>query len=186
MGRPKAKNMRRDSTTGRSRGPQTAEIIEVAFRNRIRRVGSAAIVVDQRTGAARAHERSGYSLGILRLWDQISEDQFAAGEWYAGVVHRYCALHGLRLPVPKSPALILVGAGRTCAAEPKKEDMDNAALKHRGARTALLVAGTQIGVGSRVNAITYAVCVEDRAPESLNEADLGNLRVGLNALARVS
>ena len=186
MGRPKMKNLKRDRTTGRSRGPQTAEIIEVAFRNRIRRVGVAAMVVDERTGAARAHERSGYSLGILNLWGQISEDQFKAGEWYTGMIYRYCALRGLPLPTPKSPSMMLIGGGGGEGRETDPDEMASARRKHVGARQALLTAGMQIGVGSRVNAITYAVCIEDRAPESLNEVDLGNLRVGLNALARVS
>lgn len=185
MGRPKSKNVKRDSTTGRSRGPKPDDVISVAFNNRIRMCGPSAIVTDIRTGAQWAHAKSGYSLGVLNLWGQVSDEQHDAGIKYANMVYRYCALRGLPLTTPKSPALMLVSAGQACRDEPDDNQVLRVRRQHSDARAALLMAGMAIGQGSRVNGVTFAVCIEDIPAESLNEVDIGNLRVGLNALGRV-
>jgi hypothetical protein len=185
MGRPKLKGVKRDKATGRSRGLSPDEVTAVAFNARIRRVGPSAIVTDIRTGGKWANAKSGYSLGILNLWGHVSDTQHDTGIKYANMVYRYCALRGLPLPTPKSPSIVLVSAGQACRDEPDDDQVLRARRQHSDARAALLLAGMAIGQGSRVNGITFAVCIEDIPAESLSEADIGNLRVGLNALGRV-
>ncbi len=52
-------------------------------------------------------------------------------------------------------------------------------------RRALLDAGAEIGVGARVNAAVYRVCIEDPPLEAIAVREIENLRYGLNAIARV-
>ena len=45
--------------------------------------------------------------------------------------------------------------------------------------------GRTIGQGARVALIRYDVCLDRRRAESLTAHELGNLKVGLNALAQL-
>ena len=44
--------------------------------------------------------------------------------------------------------------------------------------------GREIGVGSRVNAAVYPICIEDPPIDAVQPAEIENLRYGLNAVAR--
>ncbi len=52
-------------------------------------------------------------------------------------------------------------------------------------RRALLDAGREIGVGSRINAAVYRICIEDPPIDGVSIEEIENLRYGLNAIARV-
>ena len=53
-----------------------------------------------------------------------------------------------------------------------------------GLRRTLLDCGAEIGVGSRVNAAVYRICVEDPPIDAVQPVEIENLRYGLNAVAR--
>lgn len=186
MARPKSKHAKRDSTTGRSRGPLPDEMVSVALANRVRAYGShIAVIKDDRTGAPRPNVKAGYPLGVLELTGQISPEQHNAGTAYANMIYRYCSMRGIPMPFPKSPSIIFLAAGKSCGQDPDEQMVLGVRRMHADARRRLLEAGMALGVGSLVNSITYAVCVEEKDALSITQSDLGNLRVGLNALARM-
>ncbi len=82
------------------------------------------------------------------------------------------------LPRPSSAA----GATR-----PDLDDEVFLAVRRRFSdfRRALLDAGREIGVGSRINAAVYRICIEDPPIDGVSIEEIENLRYGLNAIVRV-
>jgi hypothetical protein len=52
-------------------------------------------------------------------------------------------------------------------------------------RRALLDCGAELGLGARVNAVVYRVCIEDWPVGAVTRQDVENLRAGLNAIHRL-
>jgi hypothetical protein len=177
-GRPRQPGRRRDATTGRSRGESTAEVVAVARAQRIKFGADP----DDALNALHAS-----TLGILhRRWQAcatdpsgISADQYHAAQAYIGCVTRYCELMGIPLPRP-----VAADTGGATRGDPP--DAVVLAVRRRFAdlRRTLLDCGAGIGVGSRVNAAVYRICIEDPPIETVQPAEIENLRYGLNAVAR--
>lgn len=193
-GRPSLPNMVRDKTTGRSRGEAVESIIATALLPRLKSGISyeESIVRDLRTGKILgSNQDAGHILGRLRMLGAkdpggISENQFNAGWEYAQVVMRYRTMIGLPSESPK--AMDLSGnAGRTLASDPDEKIISQARRKYNLCFEVLNMAGHETHQGNRVTKITNDVCMDRIGYQVLKQdlAALGNLRAGLNALARV-
>lgn len=161
---------------GKSRGEPEHAIKAVAWAYRAREVGE----------ARKNDPLAGFTLGLLRLRGPqdpggISEAQFEAGWQYACIATRHASIMGYSIGSPKSPGFEMVAGGISVKEEPKEEVI----LRVRRQFTECYDALT--GEGTRVAAVTYDVCVDRMSFVALqsDEAALGNLKVGLNALGRV-
>ncbi len=176
-GRPRSRARRRDPS-GRSRGESAAEITAVARAQRIKIGAPPADALNALWGTA---------IGILhRRWQVdasdptgLSAEQYNAAQAYISCVIRWCELMGIPLP---RPAALEDGATR-----PDPDDATVLRVRRRFAdmRRALLDAGAALGLGSRVNAAVYRVCIEDPPIAEVGAAEVEALRYGLNAVARV-
>jgi hypothetical protein len=163
--------------TGRSRGESPAEIVAVARAQRIK------LGADPDDALNPLHTST---LGILhRRWQAcatdpsgVSADQYHAAQAYIGCITRYCEIMGIPLP---RPAAGPVGATR---GDPPEEVVLAVRRRFSDLRRTLLDCGAGIGVGSRVNAAVYRICIEDPPIETVQPAEIENLRYGLNAVAR--
>lgn len=177
-GRKRKANVRRDATTGRSRG----EIVDLT------------VVLNQphrRAAKNPKDERLGYALGRLQLEGSISEDQLNAGNAWAALVHAYARMIGIPSGSPRSSALTASVAngfyaweGETIEIDPTESERRRKALKARYDRChdTLHEAGRSLGVGAELLKAVRHVCIDERFPD---ERILGNLRIGLNALHRI-
>src|SRR5689334_23837306 len=153
-GRPRKPDRRRDTTTGRSRGESPAEIVAVARAQRIK----AGADPDDALNAL-----NGSTLGILhRRWQMcatdpsgISADQYHAAQAYISCVTRYCEIMGISLPRPT------VGATGATRSDPPETMVLAVRRRFSDLRRTLLECGREIGVGARVNAAVYRICIED-------------------------
>ena len=179
FGRPRKAGGRRDGLSGRSRGETAAEITAVARAQRVKAGADPDDALNALNGSA---------LGILYRRGQmcgsdpgsIAAAQHDAAQTYISIVVRYCEIMGIPLPRPTASA----AAGAT---RPDPDDEVVLAVRRRFSdfRRALLDAGRELGVGSRVNAAVYRICIEDPPIDGVNTEEIENLRYGLNAIARV-
>ena len=186
-GRRRKVNVIRD-TGGKSRGePQIVHPETIAVRLReLRRCG-----VPVRDRHAALDALAGFTLGRLLLRHRadvsdpgsINEQQYDAGQEWAKLVYRHAVVMGYSLGSPKSPSFILVGAGLSCAQEPNEQEIIVVRRRWSDCYRALMETCKTHGLA--VRDITYAVCIENRSIDLLTPADYGNLRIGLNALAKV-
>jgi hypothetical protein len=175
-GRPRQGDRKRDPR-GRSRGEGRGEIVAVARAQRIK----AGADPDDALNALHTS-----TLGILhRRWQMcatdpsgLSADQYNAAQAYVSCVIRYCEIMGIPLPRPAAGAL---GATRR---DPPEAVVLAVRRRFSDLRRTLLDCGREIGVGSRVNAAVYRICIEDPPIEAVQPAEIENLRYGLNAVAR--
>jgi hypothetical protein len=134
---------------------------------------------------------AGFTLGRLLLRNRadpgdpgsINEQQYNAGQEWAKLVRRHAAIMGYALGSPKSPSFVLVGSGLSCAEEPDEEDIIRVRRQWSDCYRVLMEVCKTHGLA--VRDITYAVCIDNRGIEFLTPSDYGNLRVGLNTLAKV-
>jgi hypothetical protein len=178
FGRPRKASRRRDRTTGRSRGETAAEITAVARAQRVK----AGADPDDALNAL-----NGCAIGILHRRGQLCDSdpsgislaQYHAAQTYISIVQRYCEIMGI--PLPRPIAVAAAGATR-----PDPDDDVVLAVRRRFAdfRRALLDAGREIGVGSRINAAVYRICIEDPPIDGVSTEEIENLRYGLNAIVR--
>lgn len=177
MGRPRAHGRRRD-TTGRSRGPVDAQNMDAVVKLQRMKLGA--------TAEDAGNALWGTCLGQLhRRWQiyredpgGISADQYNAGQSYIQAIFRYAQVMGLPLPWPPG-----FNTGAT-GAFPDEEAIQVARSRFRDLRSILLDCGASLGVGSRINAAVYRICIEDPPIGTVYPAEIENLRYGLNAIAR--
>ncbi len=183
VSRHKKPGVRRD-TAGKSRGESTEQIRAVALAQRMRDVGA----------EHAANPLAGHALGRLRLRHQpygpqdpcsISPEQYEAGERYAVIAVRHAAIMGYATGSPRAAAFGLLAAGASCGEEPDEAVILAVRREFADCYRALMDAGRAIGQGAKVALVTYDTCLDRRSFESLTRADIGNLKVGLNALARL-
>jgi len=175
-GRPRQGDRKRDAS-GRSRGESPAEIVAVARAQRVK----AGADPDDALNALH-----GSTLGILhRRWQMcatdpsgISADQYHAAQGYISCVTRYCELMGITLPRPTA------GSAGATRSDPPEAVVIAVRRRFADLRRTLLDCGREIGVGSRVNAAVYRICIEDPPIDAVEPAEIENLRYGLNAVAR--
>ena len=176
-GRPRMPDRKRDAR-GRSRGESPAEIVAVARAQRIK----AGADPDDALNALRSS-----TLGVLhRRWQccatdpsGISRDQYHAAQAYISCVIRYCEIMGIPLPRPFAG-----GAAGATRRDPPDEVVLAVRRRFADLRRTLLDCGAEIGVGSRVNAAVYRICLEDPPIDAVQAVEIENLRYGLNAVAR--
>jgi hypothetical protein len=188
MGRPRQNNLKRDKTTGRSRGEHPDDIKAVAWGARVRQ----GIPVEDMK-----NELSGYCLGRLLLAGRqkdpagIVESQHDAGISYASLVRRYDSM-----VMGRSGDVRAInfnrGAGQSLALDPDPEFIANLRKKYCDCYDALIAEGMVPDERGRVEGVmiakqTYDVCL-DRIMYGTLIRDphmLGNVRAGLNVLSRV-
>lgn len=120
--------------------------------------------------------RAGYPLGILYLTEALSIDQLNAGNRYVELYLRHG--HHIVGHLPKFPSQAIndVSGGITTAADMTWEDAQKLRDQWHEAQTALADTGEWAACASALTSIG----VMARMPK--NDAELGSLRVGLNAL----
>jgi hypothetical protein len=174
-GRPRQGDRQRDAS-GRSRGESPAEIVAVARAQRIK----AGADPDDALNALHSS-----TIGILhRRWQMcatdpsgISPEQYTAARAYISCVTRYCEMMGIPLPRP-------AGAAGATRGDPPDEVVLAVRRRFSDLRRTLLDCGREIGVGSRVNAAVFRICIEEPPIDAVQPAEIENLRYGLNAVAR--
>jgi len=130
---------------------------------------------------------AGFTLGQLHLRHRnfpedpsgITQEQYDAGEAWVRLVRRHAEIVGYPLGRPKSPGFVLVASGMSCAPEPDQDVIADVCRRWNDCRMELQASG------DRVVRICYAVCIDDVPAQGLGFDDFGNLRLGLNVLARV-
>jgi hypothetical protein len=184
-GRKRKPNVERDRR-GKSRGVSSQDLMAEALAYRRRDLLRAGISPEHALDAL-----AGFTLGRLLLRHRadssdpgsINEAQFNAGEAWAKLVRRHAAIMGYTLSSPKSPSFVLAASGLSCMAGPTESEVSSVRRQFANCYGALMEACRLHGL--RVRDITYAVCLDDRPLESLSREDYGQLRIGLNALAKI-
>ena len=175
-GRPRMSDRQRDAR-GRSRGESPAEIVATARAQRIK-AGA-----DPRDAL---NALNGTTLGILhRRWQLcptdpsgVSADQYNAAQAYIATVFHHAELMGLPMPWPGGLA------SRPTRADPAEDVVLAVRRRFADLRRTLLDCGRELGLGARVNAAVYRICIEDPPIAAVEPAEIENLRYGLNAIAR--
>lgn len=174
-GRPRKTNVIRDRN-GKSRG----EIVDFS------------VILNQphrRDAKEGKSELLGYPLGRLRLTNEVSENQLRAGNEWALLVRAYAGVMGIPLGSPRSGSALNDSGkpGYSFAADEASADPEGHERRCAGLRSRysacferLNEVGRSLGRGHAVIAATRRVCIEERYP---NDIELGDLRIGLNALA---
>ena len=183
MSRPRKSDVVRDAA-GRSRGEPPDLVRAVALAQRARHVGA-----EHADNPLASH-----ALGRLRLRFQshgpqdpcsISAEQYEAGERYATITTQHAGIMGYAIGVPQSAALEVAASGAACREEPDDDQVQRVRKLFTDCHRMLIDAGRAIAQGVKVALVTYDICLDRRAMETLTAQDLGNLKVGLNALARL-
>ncbi len=172
-GRPRLTRARRRD--GRSAGELPDAVRAVAKAQRVR----AGAPPDDALNALR-----GYALGVLRVRELISADQFRAGERYRDCVVSYCRLMGIPSPSPRALDMDAIG-GRSLTEEPSDEAILQIRRRFSDCRRVLLDAGRDLGFGARVNATVYRICIEDPPIGQVGAGEVVYLGYGLSALERL-
>ena len=122
-------------------------------------------------------------LGRLALTGQITVMQYEAGRRYARTTARYHALMGVPSPWPRPVDLDGGPTGRSNKPEPEPDRVDEIKRDYADMRREILdleISSVYHGTGKAL----YDVILLEHEVES-NVAVLGNLRSGLNKLARM-
>jgi len=141
------------------------------------------------SGKQARDERLGGALGRLAFRGLITDLQHQAGVAFAHLHLRHNLTVGLPMPSPRSLAGLLVNEGVFGASpsEPVLEAIETVKRRFEEATAALDACDREqrLSPGRRPTFLVYRiVCADQDLPEWYVE-DLGNLRVALNALARV-
>lgn len=176
VGRPRKANVVRDRN-GKSRG----EIVDLSVvLNQPHRRGF--------KGDARKSELLGYPLGRLRMEDSVSEMQLRAGNEWAQLVRSYAGAMGIPMGSPRSGSdhpEIASGMGSSFGPLPgtpeHEKRIQSLRSRYDGCFKRLSKLGMSLGRGNAIIVTMRRVCIEERYPNFL---ELGDLRVGLNALAK--
>lgn len=188
MGRPRQNNLKRDKTTGRSRGERPEDVKAVVWGQRLRQGIPVADMDEPLTG---------YCLGRLLLAGRqkdpagIVEAQHDAGMKYAQMVRRYDMM-----VIGRSADIRAMdfnrGLGKSLAQDPDPEMVQKLIDKYCDCYDALIAEGMIPDAKGRVEGVkvavqTYDVCM-DRVLYGTLIRDphmLGNVRAGLNVLSKM-
>jgi hypothetical protein len=201
-GRKRKANVIRDYA-GRSRGEPEDSIRSVALAYRAREMQEAGLGhYLARKGHQRRGERAsghpladplnGSTLGLLRQRNKASRDdpsginqlQFEAGEKWAALCRRHAQIMGYPIGTTRSTPLEMIG-GRSCVPDADDEAALDIRRRWSDCYRALMDAGVSLRRGVHVALICWDVCVNNRNIRHMGAQDFGDLRAGLNALARV-
>jgi hypothetical protein len=134
--------------------------------------------------------RLGSSLGRLNLQLLISDPQYDAGVKFAQLHQAHHAIVGLPAPNPKSVTAIMIAAGLVAGVtttEAAEDTIENLRKRFNVATDALDQCDRdhRMARGRKPSLLLYRVVCTDEDTTLWPECDLGNLRVALNALARI-
>jgi len=152
-------------------------------RRELRKAGLTASAAGQHASDALA----GFTLGVLHLrWQAnkddpggISDTQFNTAQAWTRIVHRHAAIMGYNLTI-RTPSFVMVGGGTSCLPEPEEQEIIAVRRKWSDCYSALMAACRDHGM--RVSIVTYGACIENWPVAALSHKDLGDLRIGLNAI----
>lgn len=195
MSRPRKARVTRERHLERVREDAERHYREVRLGYRARDMARIGIKLarEGERGAYPSDPLAGSSLGLLRLRGRfsgggrnpggISERQYNAGEAWAKLCRRHAAIMGYELKPVKSLSDFDRRGGRSVAPAPPPDLVEEVRDKWSKCYEAIMDECKTHGLG--VRNVTYAVCIEGVHPGSLSPRDYGDLRTGLNALARV-
>jgi len=189
-GRRRKPNAIRDRT-GKSRGePESIAPDVLAMRARD-------LMRDNVSPVHAGDALAGFTLGRLLLRNRadrsdpgsITQQQYDAGDDWSRIVRAHARVMGYSLGRP-SPSFVMVGTGLSCASDPEQDEVLRIRRKYSDCYVALIEAGALFRgqekvTGVEVAMICWDVCINNRPISTLSAADYGNLRAGLNALAKV-
>jgi hypothetical protein len=189
-GRRRKQNVIRDHT-GKSRGELDTiapEVLAMRARDLMR---------DNISPVHAGDALAGFTLGRLLLRHRadrsdpgsITPQQYDAGDDWSRIVRAHARVMGYSLNRP-SPSFVMVGTGLSCASDPEQGEVLRIRRKYSDCYAALIEAGMAFkgrgqATGMEVAMICWDVCISNRPISTLSAADYGNLRAGLNALAKV-
>lgn len=135
-------------------------------------------------------ERLGYPLGRLEYCGYITKDQLDAGNWWAEKVRAFASMNGIPVENPRAALGNMIGTFDGGYRWESEELSDDEADKKRrrltdtynGCYEALVDCGNTLGVGNKVAIICRRICIQEHNEVILWPREIGNLRVGLNAL----
>lgn len=193
-GRPRNEDAIRDSK-GKSRGEAVESVVATALAPMLRSgiTHQEAFIRDSRTGEViGTNQDVGHVLGKLKLLGSsdpggISVAQYETGMLYAQLTRRHASIMGYSTGSTKSPSFTMVSGGLTCKSEPDDEVILKCRREFSDCYRVLMDIGVQTRQNVRIATTTYDVCL-DRFPFFDLQRDteaMGNLRMGLNVLARV-
>jgi hypothetical protein len=141
------------------------------------------------TAAQAKDERLGTALGRLAFADQITPDQYAAGEIYGEIMARNHAVMGLPMDQPRSVTALLINEGIFGGGAPDP-DPDLVAKVRKQAAAAILMLRTADSdapgtAGRKPSVLVHAVVRHDAEASQWSPADRRNLCHGLDALCRL-
>jgi len=178
-GRPRKTNVRRD-LSGKSRG-EIVDISAILSQPHRRHVKD--------RNAAKS-ELLGYPLGRLRFTNQISELQHRAGNEWALLVRAFAGINGIPIGSPRSgshlndsgkPGYAFSGDEARSDAEEYQKRCRVISGRYNACFERLTELGRSLGRDKQILIAVRRVCIEERDP---SDVELGDLRVGLNALAK--
>jgi hypothetical protein len=189
-GRKRKKHAIRDRR-GKSRGEPESIAPEVL-------AARARALLDDKVSPEHAKDAlAGFTLGRLLLRNRadrsdpgsITQKQYDAGDDWSRIVRAHARVMGYGLSRP-TPSFVMIGSGLSCAADPAEDEVMRIRRKYSDCYRALIDAGMVFKdrrkvTGIEVAMICWDVCIDNRPISTLSAADYGNLRAGLNALAKV-
>jgi len=133
-------------------------------------------------------ERLGTALGRLAFTGKITPDQYAAGELYGELMARHNAVMGLPIDQPRSVTGLLINEGifGGGAPDPDPELVDKIRRQAAGAMLMLRGADQEVAgrAGRRPGVLVHILACHDVEALRWSQADLHNLRLGLDCLCR--
>jgi hypothetical protein len=151
------------------------DIMGVALSQRIRAVG-----IDGARSQLAEHP-----LGRLRLWNHINTEQYDAGMEFGKRLRLYGVVLGVDVTAPRSPWPVVAGpggdAGGTNMSDDRASGIKRAYADVMRAIQDLRFAGHNTGP---ILTVMRQVCGREEGGGILGTTELGDLRMGLNAVAR--
>jgi hypothetical protein len=193
-GRKRKENVRR-SKSGKSLGECGIHPESLAIRERELKECGIVLTFEKLEGSRLVQKRtaedalSGTTIGKLLLrWrqdkhrpDAISQEQYDAAEQWQKVVHRHAAIMGYKLNI-RTPSFEIVG-GSSCVAEPDEAEVRAVRARWTRCHDALTSAAREHS--PRVYEVTSGIVLQDWPMSRVTQGEIGNLRLGLNAIGKV-
>jgi hypothetical protein len=189
-GRKKKTTVLRDSS-GKSRG----EIFDPSFHhNQPHRKAFMTVIEGRKLDHTEPKlvNQAGYPLGRLRIALAITGDQLRAGNGYASLVRSYGRRMGIQIGSPKSGSMserISTGFSPFEAdINPDHQQSDQEIQDlYDDCHCALVKLGREHNRGNRILIVMREICITEQDEHHVwrDDAKLGDLRLGLNAVHRV-
>ena len=136
---------------------------------------------------------NGFTLGLLRQRQKasredptgITQPQYDAGEKWANLCRQHAAIMGYTLGSVRSPSLSLSPPGQSCLREPDEAVILEIRRRWSDCYRALMDTGVALRRGVKIALTCWDVCINNRNIRHMSASDFGDLRAGLNALAKV-